>query len=499
MSQRSEVPEGWASLAIQDVCDINPPKPKKGDVPDDAPVTFVPMPAVDAERGEINSPEVRQFSEVRSGYTAFRDGDVIMAKITPCMENGKAAVAHHLVNALGFGSTEFFVLRSNGSMLPRYLFHYVRQKSFREQAESNMTGSVGQKRVPKEFVKNAVTPLPPLAEQHRIVAAIEALFARLDAANARLERVPGILKQFRQSVLAAACEGRLTGDWRAEHPDVKDANHILSDILNRRKNSSISKKNQPIRSEGLDEIPATWSWTQLGTLADLTSGIAFKKSEYSKDGVKLLQIANVTFGRIIWEKQAFLPENYMEKYPDLVLKSGDLLMALNRPLLGDDLKIAFLSDKDEPAILYQRVGRFDFYHTDLKEYVNIFLNSPRFIEELRTDLRGVDQPFVTKPNLLSKKIPLPPFDEQHEIVRRVDALFALAERIEAKVAAAREKTETMRQSILAQAFSGRLVPTEAELARQEGRECEPASVLLERIRSEKKEKKGRKGVQSTLV
>ena len=96
-------------------------------------------------------------------------------------------------------------------------------------------------------------------------------------------------------------------------------------------------------------------------------------------------------------------------------------------------------------------------------------------------------------------IPLPPLPEQHEIVRRVDALFALADKIEAEVAAARAKTETMRQSILAQAFSGRLVPTEAELARQEGREYEPASVLLERIHSEKKEKARRRGVQSTLV
>jgi type I restriction enzyme S subunit len=89
--------------------------------------------------------------------------------------------------------------------------------------------------------------------------------------------------------------------------------------------------------------------------------------------------------------------------------------------------------------------------------------------------------------------------EQHEIVRRVDALFALADKIEAEVAAARAKTETMRQSILVQAFSGRLVPTEAELARREGREYEPASVLLERIRSEGKKKTRRKGVQSTLV
>jgi len=96
-------------------------------------------------------------------------------------------------------------------------------------------------------------------------------------------------------------------------------------------------------------------------------------------------------------------------------------------------------------------------------------------------------------------VPLPPLPEQHEIVRRVDALFALADRIEAEVAAARGKTETMRQSILARAFSGRLVPTEAELARREGREYEPASVLLERIRSGKGAKKTGKESQSRLT
>jgi len=106
---------------------------------------------------------------------------------------------------------------------------------------------------------------------------------------------------------------------------------------------------------------------------------------------------------------------------------------------------------------------------------------------------------LESPTLKNWPIALPLLPEQHEIVRRAAALFALADRIEAEVAAAREKTETLRQSILARAFSGRLVPTEAELARREGREYEPALVLLERIRSERKEKTGRRGVQSTLV
>ncbi|WP_281767633.1 restriction endonuclease subunit S [Methanoculleus bourgensis] len=466
MPERSEVLEGWASLAIQDVCDINPPKPKKGDVPDDTPVTFVPMPAVDAERGKINSPEVRQFSKVRGGYTAFRDGDVIIAKITPCMENGKAAVAHQLVNGLGFGSTEFFVLRSNGSMLPRYLFHYVRQKSFREQAESKMTGSVGQKRVPKEFVKNAVIPLPPLAEQHRIVAAIEALFARLDAANARLERVPGILKQFRQSVLATACDGRLTEDWRKSDQDCYESSLIKCTV---------------------GEILAE----------KMVNGRSVRSKE---NGFPVLRLSAVRDGRIdpahrkngAWTQEE--ASNFLIRYGDflVVRGNGSLELVGRGGLVGYDPEpIAF------PDTLIRIRLKRDIINA---HWFSLVWNSPvtrKQIEKLAHTTAGIHK--ISQQDIAQVSITVPSIEEQHEIVRRVDALFTLADRIEAKVAAAREKTETMRQSILAQAFSGRLVPTEAELARQEGRAYEPASVLLERIRSEKKEKKGRKGVQSTLV
>ena len=106
------LPEGWEVVTLPDVCEINPPKPPPHVLPPDAPVTFVPMPAVDAEQGTITRLESRPFGKVRKGYTSFRENDVIMAKITPCMENGKAAIARGLQNGFGFGSTEFHVLRS---------------------------------------------------------------------------------------------------------------------------------------------------------------------------------------------------------------------------------------------------------------------------------------------------------------------------------------------------------------------------------------------------
>ncbi len=452
------MPEGWVSLTIQDVCDINPPKPKKGDIPDETPVTFVPMPAVDAERGEISSPEIRPFSEVRSGFTAFRDGDVIMAKITPCMENGKAAIAGGLVSGLGFGSTEFFVLRSNDSILPQYLFHYIRQVSFRELAESNMTGSVGQKRVPKEFIVNAAIPLPPLAEQHRIVAAIEALFARLDAANARLERVPGILKQFRQAVLAAACDGRLTEDWRAGSPQDWLECKVV-DIAQVKVGGTPSRKK-----------PQFWN----GTIPWVSSG----------------EVAN----NHIHSTREHITELGLENSNAKIYPKGTILIAM----IGEGktrgqsayLEIEACTNQNVAGIVpdIQKITSDFLWYWSLSKY-----------EDHRKAGRGGEQPALNKKIISEMQLSLPPLPEQNEIVRRVEALLALTDRIEAEVAAARAKTETMRQSILAQAFSGRLVPTEAGLARREGREYEPASVLLERIHSEKKEKTGRRGTQSTLV
>jgi type I restriction enzyme S subunit len=218
-----KLPPGWSIQPIASVCAINPKKPATDALKPTDPVTFVPMPAVDADAGAITSPLPRAFSQVRKGFTAFANEDVIVAKITPCFENGKAALCRGLTNGLGFGSTEFHVLRSTGVVLPEYVYHFVRQESFRRDGEANMTGSVGQKRVPAEWLKSVEIPFPPLAEQRRIVAKVEAVLARVSAARQRLAKAPALLKRFRQSVLAAACLGKLTPDWRLQHGLIDDS------------------------------------------------------------------------------------------------------------------------------------------------------------------------------------------------------------------------------------------------------------------------------------
>ena len=155
-------------VPLGEVCTINPRARKHG-YSDDTTVTFVPMAAVDPRTGTITVREKRRLADVANGFTAFQEGDVLFAKITPCMQNGKAALARNLTNGIGRGSTEFYVLRPGDRVLGEYVWHFVRQPRFREAAKRSFTGTAGQQRVPKSFVENALIPLPPLEEQRRIV------------------------------------------------------------------------------------------------------------------------------------------------------------------------------------------------------------------------------------------------------------------------------------------------------------------------------------------
>ena len=485
MQKQSELPEGWELVSFKDILKINPSKPPKDVVPQNTPVTFVPMPAVDADSGAITAPKIKEFSKVRKGYTAFQNEDVIFAKITPCMENGKAAIARNLLNNFGFGSTEFIVFRSKGAILPDYLYNYIRQESYRKLAESKMTGSVGQKRVPKEFVQNSSIPLPSLAEQHRIVSAIEALFARLDAANERLDRVPEILKTFRQSVLAAACDGRLTEEWREENPHVEKSSEYLEKI-------KVEKSTKPNKHEKFGDvdypnsiiIPDKWSGVKIGEIETfIGSGITPKggRSVYVNEGIPFIRSQNVYPKGLILDDIAYVTPEMHQKMKRTNVFSGDVLLNITGASIG---RSTYVPENFGEANVNQHVCIIRCGWWILPRYFSMFLNSDRGQSQIFKMQTGQTREGLNYTQIRNMFVALPPLPEQHEIVRRVDALFALADSIEAKVATAREKTEKLRQSILSKAFSGELVETEAELARREGREYETAEVLLERIKSE---------------
>ncbi|MBI3326067.1 MAG: N-6 DNA methylase [Nitrospinae bacterium] len=194
------------------------------DLPPETPVTFVPMTAVDEETGTIIAPDVRPLFEVRRGYTYFAEDDVIWAKITPCMQNGKAAIARDLENGLGFGSTEFHVLRPGGQVIPEWVFYYVRRPSFRKEATHHFTGSVGQQRVPVSFLENYEIPVPPLAEQRRIVERIEEIASRL----AEARRLRNLAAVDADVLVSATFEDLLSSPGARLWPE-----YALGQVLNR--------------------------------------------------------------------------------------------------------------------------------------------------------------------------------------------------------------------------------------------------------------------------
>lgn len=155
---------GWGLQKIGDICEINPKKAKESKLHSELKISFVPMPAV-SEYGNIDATEIKTYEEVKSGFTYFAEDDVLFAKITPCMENGKGCIARGLCNGIGFGSTEFHVIRPTAKTNPYWIYNVTVFKQFRKDAAANMTGSAGQRRVPAKFLENYKVALPPIELQ----------------------------------------------------------------------------------------------------------------------------------------------------------------------------------------------------------------------------------------------------------------------------------------------------------------------------------------------
>ncbi|MCL6588225.1 MAG: restriction endonuclease subunit S [Anoxybacillus sp.] len=167
-------------VSLSELCYINPPKKEIENMDKNLPVTFLPMANV-SENGELNLSESRLIKEVFDSFTYFREGDVLFAKITPCMENGKGAIARNLINNIGFGSTEFHVLRPKENVNSTWLYYLTSLQSFRKQAEMNMTGSAGQKRVPKQFFSKYKVVLPPIERQNQFAEIVQKIQVQKEA------------------------------------------------------------------------------------------------------------------------------------------------------------------------------------------------------------------------------------------------------------------------------------------------------------------------------
>ena len=183
------VDPSWPLVELGSVCDINPPKSYVRHLPPDTVVSFVPMSTLSEYQMTFVPTEERTIAGLGTSYTYFADNDVLMAKVTPCFENGKAAVARGLTNGVGFGSSEYHVLRCKDEILPEIVYHSLMSPQFREPAIRNMTGTGGLQRIPRDFVASFHIPIPPMDAQLAIVAEIQAEQALVEGNRGLIQRM----------------------------------------------------------------------------------------------------------------------------------------------------------------------------------------------------------------------------------------------------------------------------------------------------------------------
>ena len=447
------------TVPLSEAVEINP-KPDRGLLSDDLDVSFVPMAMVEAGTGNIDATTVRKYAEVKKGYTYFRDGDVLFAKITPCMENGKMAVARQLRNGIGFGSTEFHVLRSREGVDPHYVYHFVAGSRFRAEAAHHMTGAVGQKRVPTSFLERAEIPLPPLEDQRRIVAEIEKQFSRLDEAVANLKRVKANLKRYKAAVLKAAVEGRLVPTEaelaRREGRSYETGAQLLQRILETRrrqwKGKGRYKEPGAPNATGLPELPEGWVWSTYEQVGRLQLGRQRAPKYHSGPNIRpYLRVQNVFEDRLdlsdVMEME-FSPADF-ERYQlgpgDLLLNEGQSPELLGRP--------AIYRGELPGACFTNTLIRFRAFDGVSVEFALIVsrhhMRAGRFVSEgtITTNIAH-----LSLGRLAMVEFPLPPLAEQHRIVAEVDRRLSLVGEVEEGVEINLVRASSLRRQTLAQHF-----------------------------------------------
>lgn len=478
--QQVDPADGWVVTTLAEVCNFNPRSTDR--VPaDEELVTFVPMAAVDAELGQITQAEIRAARGLKRGYTRFQNGDVLFAKITPCMENGKAAVASDLAGGIGFGSTEFHVFRPGPEIMPEWIYYFVRQQWFRDMARDNFSGTAGQRRVPTSFLEHTEIPLPPLEEQRRIVGVLKGVLGEIREAREALARVPGNVKRFRRAVLAAAFRGHLTAEWRDQNAPKIQAAAEACDKL-----TASTPPNSPTASDvleyipgdrllvhfhgtgtlgqlydgDLEDLPESWTWAKASALAALEPraitdgpfGSNLKTEHYVENGPRVIRLQNIGDG-VFNDVHSHISDQHFETLRRHEVFAGDIVIGA----LGDPLPRACLIPPVGLAIVKADCIRLKPNAAMVcSAYVCFAINSDQTRSWAIAQVHGVGRTRLNLENIRRMPVPLAPIAEQREIVRRIEEAFAEADSAEASAATATEYLRRLEQSTLQSAFRGEL-------------------------------------------
>ena len=477
-----ELKNGWEDTTLGRVIH---PSDKKVEPSTSQEVPYVGLEHIEKDTGKLLG--FGSSSEVKSTKSKFHPGDLLYGKLRPYLNKVVC------IDFEGVCSTDILVFSQKSHISNKFLAFRFLSRDFVRYACQNVNG-VQHPRVNFQALSKFPISLPPLNEQRRIVAKIEALSARSQRVKEALEDIPQLLDQFRQSVLAAAFRGDLTADWREKNPDVEPASVLLERIraerrrrweeaeLEKMKTSGKTPKDdkwkekykepESVDDSKLPELPDGWCWVTAEECTSLITDGEHATPERSDDGVYLLSARNILNGRLSFEKVDFVPETVYQKLEKrLKIEAGDIFLSCSGSV-GRSCIVP-------PGLRCALVRSVAVLRPLLKmgEYLSLAIRSPYLQAQIEQKKTHTAQANIFQGRIKTLVIAVAPFEEQKIIVNSIAQAFKYIESIEKTLDDVSNQSTTLDQSILAKAFRGELVAQDPN--------DEPASVLLERIRAER--------------
>ena len=413
-----EVPEGWKSVPVSELFCLNP----KSEITDDTSVGFIPMAFVNDGFSGNHQFEERIWKEVKKGYCHFQNGDIGIAKISPCFENLKSTIFQNLPNNYGAGTTELVILRPLNIHAKFYLYLFKSQWYISE-GTKYFKGVVGQQRVHKGIFTDLQIPLPPLAEQYRIVAEIEKWFALIDQIEQGKVDLQTTIKQTKSKILDLAIHGKLVPQDPNDEPAIELLKRINPDF------TPCDNGHYPF------DVPNGWYWCKLNDLClFLSRGKSPKYSETDKTYPVFAQKCNLKEGGISLEQARFLDPSTVDKWDSKYkLQTGDVLVnstgtgTVGRTRLFDESYLG----KYPFVVPDSHVSVIRTFEEIRAEYVFAYMSSQLTQLYIEENLAGsTNQKELYIGVLENLNFPLPPLAEQQCIVQKIEELFSVLDNIQ---------------------------------------------------------------------
>ncbi|MCY3692047.1 MAG: restriction endonuclease subunit S [Chloroflexota bacterium] len=423
-----EIPAHWEIKRLKYAADLNPKASEARGLAPDTEVSFVPMEAV-GEYGGLDLSLTKEISDVGDGYTYFSDGDVVVAKITPCFENGKGSLAGELVNGIAFGTTELHVMRCRPELDKRFAFYLTLTDSFRRLGEAEMYGAGGQKRVPESFITNLKHPIPPPPEQRTIAAFLDRETARIDALVVKKERLIELLQEKRTALITRAVTKGLDPDAPMKNSDV----------------------------EWLGKIPAHWEVRRLKSLAVVQLSNVDKKSEEGQEAVGLCNYVDVYYNEQINSDIDFMAATASEdQIRRFSLQKGDVLITKDSESWTDIAVPAVVTQNLPHVVCGYHLAHIRPRNNCDGTFLSQAFSATGPRNQYEFAANGITRFGLTGHAIREGVFPVPPLPEQRAIADFLGQEKAKLDSLIAKVREAIQRLRELRSTLISAAVTGRI-------------------------------------------